>query len=361
VTFVPPVTTGPGLRLHLNENTGGCSPTVLAAIRDLTREEIASYPDYGSVTSACERWFGVPPGWVMLTNGLDEGLILLAQEAAAVSVAAGDARLHADGAMPAALFEALAVEPVFDYYPDCTAAVCGRLVRVPSNAPDFGFPLARVLDSIGPATRLILLTDPNNPTGTGIPAAAIDAVVDAAPHALVLVDEAYGDFSGRTCIGRRLTRSRNLIVGRTFAKAFGLAGLRVGALVGHPETLAPIRRRQQPYALNASAVRALAAALSDRAYVEKYIAESVRSRELIYAFCQAHDLPYWRSDGNFVLIRTGDATSSVVRRLAAQGVFVRDRSDQAGCAGCIRVGAGLVDHTRLFLAAMEDVLASSHD
>ncbi len=354
MSFVPPPNRGPGLRLHLNENTGGCSPAVLAALRGMSGEDIASYPDYDTVTATCERWFGVRAGWVQLTNGLDEGLILVAQRAAAMSAAGGSAPSGAVG------FEAVAVEPVFDYYPDCTEAAGGRLVRV-APGPDFTFPLEAVLGRISSATRLVYLTDPNNPTGLAVPVGALEAVATAAPHALVLMDEAYADFSGRTAIGPALDRFRNVVVGRTFAKAHGLAGLRVGALVAHPDTLAPIRRLQQPYAVNACAVRALGAALQDRAYVDAYVEQSVRSRELIYGFCERHGFQYWRSDGNFVLVDVGDAVAQVVEALAERGVFVRDRSDQVACAGCFRVAAGLTEHTNRFFSALEDVLASRHD
>jgi histidinol-phosphate aminotransferase len=338
----PVAVRGSRLRLHLNENTAGCSPAVLEALRSLRREDVATYPDYGPITSLTENWFGVPPGWVQLTNGLDEGLQVVAQHA----------RL-----LGGASFEVLIVEPSFEMYAACAQAAGGRVVSV-ALQEDFEFPIDAVLGAISPRTRLVYLTDPNNPTGRPIPAGSVEQIAAAAPHAVVLLDEAYADFSGRTTIGPALDRHRNLIVGRTFAKGYGLAGLRAGALVAHPATLEPLRRILPPYSVNVCAVQALGAALEDRAYVDWYVTQSAISREMIYACCERLGLRYWTSEANFVLVRIGEAASTVVDQLGSRGILVRDRSTDSGCAGCVRIAAGLPDHTAACLAALEDVLAA---
>jgi histidinol-phosphate aminotransferase len=148
------------------------------------------------------------------------------------------------------------------------------------------------------------------------------------------------------------------VVGRTFAKAHGLAALRVGALIAHPDTLASYRRLLPPYSLNICAVRALEAAAGDRAYLEWYVRESAASRQLIYDFCDRHEFSYWRSEANFVLVRIGELAAPVTEALASRDIFIRDRSKSPGCAGCVRITAGVVDHTRACLAAMEDILAT---
>ena len=331
------------LRLHLNENTGGCSPAVLASLRELAAEDIAQYPDYTAVTADCARWLGVPETWVQLTNGLDEGIQILAQQAA-LSGGRG--------------FEAMVVEPAFEMYARFAEAAGGTVVSIPPR-PDFGFPLEEILARLSSFTRVVYLTDPNNPTGMPIPAGAFETIALAAPQALVLVDEAYGDFSRRTVIGPALGRLRNVVVGRTFAKAHGLAGLRVGVLIAHPSTLEPLRRILPPYSSNICAVRALSAALRDRAYTDEYVDQSRESKALIYDFCERHGIPYWRSEANFVLLRPG--ASSMVQQLAARRVFVRDASGHAGCGGCIRITAGRVDDTRRCLSVMEDILATRDD
>ncbi len=173
-----------------------------------------------------------------------------------------------------------------------------------------------------------------------------------------VVDEAYAEFSGRTFIGPALDRHRNLIVGRTFAKAHGLAALRSGALIAHPETLAPLRRVMPPFSVNIAAVRALDAAIDDPAHLEWYVGESIVSRERIYDFCRRLGIGCLPSDANFVLLRIGDDAALVAEALRERGILVRDKSRAPGCAGCIRITAGVVAHTELCLEELEDVLAS---
>lgn len=336
------------LRLHLNEHTGGCSPAVLAAIREIPREDIALYPDYSPVTDACQRHFGVDAGWVTLTNGLDEGL-----HAAAYVVSRANRPL---AGAPAPV--ALVVEPAFEMYAACAEAA-GLDVRRVLPGDDPAFPVEACFAALSSDVRLIYLTDPNNPTGLAIPPGLVDRMCEAAPQALVMLDEAYGEYSGRTAIGPALERRRNLVVGRTFAKAYGLAGLRVGAVVAHPETLAPLRQVLPPFPLNICAVRALEAALEDRAYLEWSIAQAAESRGLIAHACRRLGLHSWPSEANFVLVRIGGEVSRVVGEMAARGVLVRDRSQQPGCAGCCRITAGVVEHTRVAIASLEDALISS--
>ncbi len=213
------------------------------------------------------------------------------------------------------------------------------------------------MTAITPRTRLIFLTNPNNPTGTS---ATLDDIKNIArqvpPGALVFVDEAYADFAnGRTFIPH-LAAHPNVIVGRTFAKAYGLAGLRLGALLGTPETLEPIRKAIGVYSVNVAAVIALQAALEDRPFIDDYLRQVQESKALLYTACDRLGLQYWKSDANFVLVRVGEQASRVVSDAAARGIYLRDRSSEPGCAGCIRITTGVVDHTRRGLAVLEEVL-----
>jgi histidinol-phosphate aminotransferase len=322
---------------------------VIAAIRRLTREDVGYYPDVTTSIERVERWFGVGAGWAQITNGLDEGIQMVTQCGI----------VHGTGAAGATSGErqTIIVEPAFEVYDICAAAMEATVVRMPAE-PDFRFPTDRLLDAITSATCVIYLTDPNNPTGLGIPAGVVEKIAKAAPQAFVLVDEAYADFSGRTLIGPLLEHRRNVVVGRTFAKGHGIAGLRVGALVAHPSTLNRLRAMQLPFSVNCCALAALEAALEDREYLDWYVAESRASRELVYDFCRRRALAYWPSEANFVLFRAGHDAGAIARALQARGILVRDKSASPGCDGCIRLTAGIVDHTRLALAAMEDILAS---
>ena len=332
-----------GLRLHQNENTGGCSPRVLDALSRLTRENLAFYPPYTDVTEACARHLDVDPGRVMLVNGLDEGIM---------SAAIAYLRPQAGGGI---VPEAVVPEPAFEIFRFDTAVAGGRLVQVMPK-PDFVFALDEVLAAITPATRVVFLTNPNNPTGLSVPFEAIRAVAKAVPpQAIVFVDEAYADFAGRSFIPE-LHAFPNVVVGRTFSKAYGLAAIRIGALVGSPQVLDPIRYATPVYSVNIAAVVALQAALADQAYVDDYLRQVKASKALMYAACDRMKLKYWPSDANFVLVRVGSRIDEVIRGATDRGVYLRNRSTEPGCEGCLRIATGIVEHTKRGIAVIEEVL-----
>ena len=335
-----------GLRLHLNENTGGPSPTVLQALRGLTPEAVAYYPDYSEAIAAVAERLGVPEDYVLLTNGLDEGI--LAASLASTRVAT---RLGAG--------QAIIVVPAFDMQAACAAAAGAQVVEVPL-LENFEFPTAGILRAVSAATRIIFITSPNNPTGIVVPHAAILSIAAAAPEAILFLDEAYADFSSSTLLGDpAVANLSNIVIGRTFAKAYGLAALRIGALIGSPGLLAQISRVLPPYSVNVAASLALPAALRDRDHYEGYVRAVKQSRELFYTAFDRLGIPCWRSEANFVLAKFGADASRVCRALADVGVHVRDRSTTPGCEGCVRITAGILAHTERCIAALEEVLCGA--
>lgn len=331
-----------GLRLHQNENTAGCSPKVIEALAGLQREQIGFYPPYDATTRVCADYLGVDPDRLSLVNGLDEGIM---------ATAVGYLRPTPDGLVP----EAVIPEPAFEIFAFDTEIVGGRPVRVAPNA-DFSLPLDRVLAAITPRTRVVFLTNPNNPTGVSMPMDAIRTVAARIPAgAIVFVDEAYAEFSERSFIPE-LAQFPNVVVGRTFSKAFGLAGLRIGAITGHPDALEPIRLAVPVYSVNIAAVAAVTAAIGDRAYLEDYLSQVKQSKHMLYGACDRLGLGYTKSDANFVLINAGDRLDTIVSGALARGIYLRDRSSEPGCAGCLRVAAGIVAHTARCIAVFEEVL-----
>jgi histidinol-phosphate aminotransferase len=303
------------------------------------------YPPYSAALAACAAHFGVVPDQVALVDGLDEGIM-----AAAIVLA----RPTPGSDVP----EVIVPEPAFEIFAFDSDVVGGRVVRV-APRPDFSFALDGVLAAITPRTRIVFVTNPNNPTGISVPAEAIRAVSRALPpDAIVFLDEAYADFAGTTFIPQ-LAAYPNVVVGRTFSKAYGLAGLRIGALIGMPGTLAPLRRAIGVYSVNLAAAVALPAALSDREHIARYLEDVDTSKTLVYAACDRLGLEYWRSDANFVLVRTGARTADFVSAADEAGIYLRDRSGEPGCDGTVRITTGIVEHTRRALAVLDEVLCAA--
>jgi histidinol-phosphate aminotransferase len=229
------------------------------------------------------------------------------------------------------------------------------VVRVPPG-PHFAFPVDGVLAAITPRTRVIFLNSPNNPSGQLIALDDVTRIGAAAPHAVVMIDEAYVEFGGSSFLPR-LAGWPNVIVGRTFSKAYGLAGMRVGVLIAQPGVLDPVRAVTLPFNINAAALTAARAALADREFLPRYAAEVGVSRTRIYEACRRLDLDYWESAGNYVLVRLGAAASQVVAALGARGVHVKDLSSDPLTPGCVRITAGRVTHTDFAIDALQAAIA----
>jgi histidinol-phosphate aminotransferase len=258
--------------------------------------------------------------------------------------------------------EALIVLPAFDMYASCADAAGLHVAQVPPN-PDLSFPLDRVIAAMTSATRILFITTPGNPTGEPLPSATVEALRDALPgEAILFIDEAYVGFgqeslSGR--LGRHGANRAQVLVGRTFSKTHGLAGVRAGALMGDADLIQDVARLVPPYSINAFAVAAVRAAVRDTAYVEWYAREVATSRAMLFELCDRLGVFCWRSEANFVLVKVGDRSADVVHQLAGRGIAVRDRGNEPGCAGCIRITAGVVEHTRRVVDAMEQILCGA--
>jgi histidinol-phosphate aminotransferase len=307
----------------------------------LTPTDIATYPSYPSLVLSVAKYFDVDPEWVLLTNGLDEGILM-----AAIGHIS-KARIH-DA-------ETIVPTPAFDPYPNSTAAAGATAVRVPANR-DLSFPTDAVIAAMTPRTRMIFLNTPNNPTGQLISIRDLCRISEAAGDAIVLIDEAYIEFGGQTFLPE-LPRFPNVLVGRTFSKAYGLAGMRVGIVIGQPHALQPVRDVTLPFNINVTALTAVQAALEDAEFLPHYAAQVRESRELLYAACRRLGLNYWESAANYVLVQVGE-TAPFIQALSARRIHVRDRSKDPATPGCVRITAGMIAHTRAAVEALETVLAA---
>jgi len=324
--YSPPVEGRRGkLRLDFNENAVGCSPAVLAALRALDAERIATYPEYGPLRTALARHLGVPRDRVLPTNGADEAIHLLVE---------GFAGAGERVVIPVPTFV------MYRFYAEVAGA---RIVEVP-YAKDLSFPEAAVVRALHGA-KLALIASPNNPTGTAASIDGLRRILRANPRCLVVVDEAYHEFHGATALPL-LARFPNLVVLRTFSKAYGLAGLRLGCAIARSPVLAVLAKVQSPYSVNAVAAAVAPAALADRAFVRRYVAEVRSARGFLRRELAALGIPTWPSQANFVLARFGDDSPRIAAALRAENILVRDRSGSRGLEGCVRLGVG----TRLQVA-----------
>jgi histidinol-phosphate aminotransferase len=334
--YRPPLAGRQGLRLDFNESTIGCSPRVLARLRSLDSEALARYPERESVEAEVARFLGLDASQVLLTNGVDEAIHLLCS----TYLEPGD--------------EAIIVVPTFAMYAIFAQAEGARVVQVQSRE-NFNFPLEDVLSRISSRTRLIAVANPNNPTGTAVAREVLLRVAKAAPHAAILVDEAYFEFHGETVL-HHSAQPANLFVARTFSKAYGLAGLRIGILAGDAAQMGMVRRVASPYNVNAVALAVLPEALRDQSYVEHYVSEVQRGRELLQQELGALGLCYWPSRANFVLVRVGPAYAEFIQALRTHGILVRDRHTDPACDGCVRLTVGSLEHTQTLIVALREVV-----
>jgi histidinol-phosphate aminotransferase len=334
--YRPPLAGRTGLRLDFNESTVGCSARVLARLRSLDAELLARYPEREPVEKEVASFFGLDPAQVLLTNGVDEAIHLLCS----TYLDPGD--------------EALIVVPTFAMYAIFAQAEGARVVEVRAG-DNFTFPEKALLAQLSPQTRLIAVANPNNPTGAAVAGNVLIQIAQAAPQAAVLVDEAYFEFHGETVIDQP-RQIENLFVARTFSKAYGLAGLRIGVLAGKARQMAMVRRMASPYNVNAAALAVLPEALQDQEYVSRYVAQVLSNRAKLQQELGNLGLHYWPSHANFVLVRIGSAHAEFVRALRDRGILVRNRHTDPGCEGCVRLTVGSDEHTQTLLTALHDVV-----
>jgi histidinol-phosphate aminotransferase len=332
-SYHPPLAGRDGLRLDFNENTVGCSPRVLECLRHLGVEQLARYPEREPVAAIVADFLGIAAAELLLTNGVDEAIHLLCQS----YLEPGD--------------EALIVVPTYSMYRIYMMVAGAQVISLPTGK-DFHFPTDDLCDRITPRTRVIAIANPNNPTGTVAPPEDLRRIARAAPDAAVLVDEAYFEFYGQTMLEARQELS-NLFVTRTFSKAYGLAGLRIGALVGDADQMQAVRRVSSPYNVNAVALACLPEALSDQAYIQHYVVEVRESRARLERALEANGIQFWPSQANFVLARVGSA-SAFVEYMRRRGILVRDRSSDHGCEGCVRITLGPREHADRLLNALQE-------
>lgn len=345
-----PIVSRAGLNLDLNESMAGCSPRVLQRLHALTAEDVSHYPQRETGEQLVANFLGIASEQVLLTNGVDEALSLLF----ASYLGASDELLFAD--------------PTFVMYPMLGQALGAQMVRVQSGE-DLTLPVAELLSRISPQTRVIAIANPNNPTGLAASEADLLRIAEAAPDAAVLIDEAYFEFcDGALTAGKAVSPKTmisqtenhpNLFVARTFSKAYGLAGLRLGVLAGAAEQIDCLRRLSLPFNVNSVALSCLEEALADSSFVSEHVAQVKRGRDRLAQLFTELGLRYWPSQTNFVLVRIGAQARTFVESMQRHGVLVHDSSINPGCEGCVRITVGTASQMDTVLPAIREAIVET--
>jgi histidinol-phosphate aminotransferase len=336
--YHPPLDSRDALRLDFNENTLACSPKVRETLAQISAGWLTRYPEREPIEAVVAAHLGLKAAQVVLTNGVDEAIHVLFETF-----------LDADD-------ELLMPVPTYTMYEVYASATDARVITVQA-AGDLQFPFERLLNAITSRTKVIAIANPNSPSGSVATREQLLELARRAPQAVVLIDEAYFHFHGETlmdCVGS----VPNLFVARTFSKAYGLAGLRLGLLAGPVELMHWVRRVLSPYSVNSMALACLPPALADTAYLDWYVSEVLAARTGFEAALDAAGVRRWPSRANFILVEIGARHAELVRLMRAAGVLVRDRSSDPGCDGCVRITVGTCEQMKEAVAALDETLAA---
>lgn len=331
------------VELGSNENPYGCSTAVRPAI-EAVLADLHRYPDpLGSeLKQALAQHHGIAASSILLGNGSHELLMQLAQ------VFAGPGS------------DVVASQYGFAVYAIAAQAAGAALVSVPALGDDNVMPRGHDLSGFAAAidarTRLVYVCNPNNPTGTSVTLDALRQFVAQVPDdVIVVIDEAYQEYVVDPAAGSALpllAQHSNVLVARTFSKAYGLAGLRIGYLVGDPALLAVLERVRESFNVGSVALAAAQAALSDQAHVATVRERNARERETLAGELRARGAFVFPSQTNFLLVRFGIEAAAIEARLLGAGVVVRPMAGY-GLGDCLRITVGRPDENRRLLAALD--------
>jgi histidinol-phosphate aminotransferase len=324
------------LRLDFNENTIGCSPKASAAIRNLTSATVSIYPEQETVRRELAKFFGVKNDELLLTNGTDEALHLIV-----------DTFIEPDDGV-------LLVEPTFAMYRFYSELAGARIQALRYDAA-MQFPMKALFAALRKRLRIFFLANPNNPTGSVLQPADLRRILKAATKTLVVVDEAYFEYSGITILPW-IRRHNNLVITRTFSKAAGLAGLRLGCIFANRSIADHFRKAQSPYPVNVAALAAARATVRDQHFLRSTFREFRHSRKELERGLAKLGLPFFPSAANFVLLFLGERAKEVVTFLSHEGTLIRDRSCDFGGAGYVRITCGTLSQTRRVLRQLKEIL-----
>jgi histidinol-phosphate aminotransferase len=330
------------VKLASNENPLGPSPKALEAMREAL-DSVNFYPDGAclELTQKLAAKLNVDPDGIIFANGEDNIISLISKT------------FLNDGE------EMIMADPSFSSFEISARAMGAKVVKVPVR-PDFFTDLDGILDAVTEKTKLVFLCNPNNPTGTISTRDQVDEFLNKLPQSvLVILDEAYKEFVDDPAYPEGLDyvrAGRNVLVSRTFSKVYGLAGVRVGYAVGHPDFIGGMKRVREAFATNRLAQIAAVAALDDDEFLEQVITMNREGREYLYQEFERLGLPYVKSETNFMLVDTKKDVREVFVELQQQGVIVRPAYIW-DMPTWLRVSVGTRDQNEKFIQTLEQSLA----
>ncbi|MGB6821486.1 MAG: histidinol-phosphate transaminase [Candidatus Acidiferrales bacterium] len=324
------------LRLDMNENLPGCSLKVRTALRRLDAETLTMYPEKETVIARLAPRFGVHVDEMLVAGGIDEALRLIAD----VYIERGRS--------------VLLVEPTFPMY-RFYAEQRDASIRTLRYGREMQFPLREVLQALKTEPSVFFLANPNNPTGNLLDVRTLGIILNAAARTLVVVDEAYFEFSGVTVLPQ-IRRRRNLAVTRTFSKAAGLAGLRVGCIFAHRDVSTILKRAQAPFPVGIAALVAAEAALKDGAFVRRAVQTIRQGHAILERGLSRLGVRVFPSTANFVLVDFGVRGAAIAVALERRGILVRDQGGSFERPGFVRITIGTAKQMRGFLGVLETLL-----
>jgi len=324
--------------LDFNERTVPVPRQITEAIKaHIDARGLQCYPAYGNLLPTIAKYAGVRPEECMFTNGSDQGIDLVVRCCCPTGT------------------EAIIPAPTFAMY-EQAAITEGLCIKSPYFSKERGFPLEEVLSMVGPRTSLIVLSNPNNPTGTEIPREAILTILQKASHCAVLVDECYYEFMApETSVKDEVAKYQNLFVTRTFSKTWGLPSLRLGYLMSSESNVRSLSSVRGPYDVNDLAAVAVGAAVASPEYMLEYVRElNSQAKPLLESFLRSANIDFWPSSANFIFCYFEPA-QEIEAKLRAQNILVRPKKDDAGTLG-LRITVGTVEQTERLISAIKTAL-----
>ena len=332
------------LRLDFNENTIGPSPLVIQALNAISREEISIYPEYSGLKEKFvatlkeqNKSVTITSSEIGIFNGVDASI---------------NAIFHAYGENDEIM---LTTSPTFGYYAPCAQMRGMKIASIPYESIDFQYPFKKICEFIVENNpKILLICNPNNPTGTSLNPERIIEISRLSPKTLVVVDELYEAFTGDSVLPFvNFQTTTNLVVLRSLSKTAGLAGLRIGFAIGNSQVINIVNRVTGPYDVNSFAVIAAFAALKDQSYIDSYVREVIEARNWLKIKLEENNIKHHFGGGNYFLLWPKSGPTETEKKLRASGILVRSMDKKNNLKGSLRVSIGTLEQMKRFWSALK--------